>query len=169
MMSSLIQVQDLSKHFISGGGILNVLRGINFTVEEGEFLSIVGQSGAGKSTLLHIMGALDQPDDGAVVFSETRDAVLERWSLVRGGVELLDGEAARLFTGVVVSGVGFSALIDDERAVRRDCAGAQLVIERPSLEDIMFHLTRRAADPQGRAGAASDLQTQPVSEGGEDA
>jgi len=108
-------------------------------------------------------------DDGGVVFSETRDAVLERWALVKGGIDLLEGEAARLLTGVDVSGVGFSALTDDARAVRRACAGAQLVVERPSLEDIMFHLTRRAANPQGRVDAASDRHAQPVSEGGEDA
>ena len=102
-------------------------------------------------------------DDGKVVFSETRDAVLERWALVRGGVELLEGEAARLFTGVEASGVGFSALTDDVRAARRMCADGQLVIERPSLEDIMFHLTRHAADRQRSGGATSVADPQLMS------
>ncbi|MBN1504021.1 MAG: ABC transporter ATP-binding protein [Candidatus Eisenbacteria bacterium] len=49
-----------------GGHVLNVLRGVDLEVIEGEIMAIVGASGVGKSTLLHILGALDRPDSGSV-------------------------------------------------------------------------------------------------------
>ena len=48
---------------------LHVLKGVNFSIGKGEIVSIVGKSGAGKSTLLHIIGTLDKPDDGSVIYN----------------------------------------------------------------------------------------------------
>ena len=62
----LLSVHGIRKNYRSGGGILEVLRGINFQLEPGGFVAIVGQSGSGKSTLLHLMGLLDAPDEGEV-------------------------------------------------------------------------------------------------------
>ncbi len=49
---------------------LHVLKGVNFSVQKGEIVSIIGKSGAGKSTLLHIIGTLDTADEGSVLFEE---------------------------------------------------------------------------------------------------
>lgn len=65
-MNNIIEVKNLSKSFGTGSNIVNVLSGINFSVEKGEFVSIMGQSGCGKSTLLYLLGGLDAPSDGIV-------------------------------------------------------------------------------------------------------
>jgi lipoprotein-releasing system ATP-binding protein len=68
-MSNLIEIRDLAKSFRSGTGRVDVLKGINLTVSVGETIALVGASGAGKSTLLHILGALDRPSSGEVLFN----------------------------------------------------------------------------------------------------
>ncbi len=65
---ALIRVQSLHKTYMLGHFRLEVLRGCSITVGDGEFVAVMGSSGSGKSTLLHIMGALDTPDKGKVVF-----------------------------------------------------------------------------------------------------
>ena len=63
----MIQLESITKNF----GSLQVLKGISFTIEKGEVVSIVGPSGAGKTTLLQIMGTLDAPDSGTVTIDGT--------------------------------------------------------------------------------------------------
>jgi lipoprotein-releasing system ATP-binding protein len=70
-LKTLIETQNAGKSFSTDAGRLDVLRGINLSVEEGEMVGIVGASGAGKSTLLHILGALDRPTYGNVLYSGT--------------------------------------------------------------------------------------------------
>jgi len=63
----LVVVEDLRKGYLLGSPLeVQVLKGIDFVVQRGEFVAIVGQSGSGKSTLLNILGALDQPTSGLV-------------------------------------------------------------------------------------------------------
>ncbi|MYK17394.1 ATP-binding cassette domain-containing protein, partial [Candidatus Poribacteria bacterium] len=66
----LIRIVDLHKSYYDGDAELRVLQGINLDVYTSELLAIVGASGVGKSTLLHIIGTLDRPTAGRVLYSE---------------------------------------------------------------------------------------------------
>lgn len=61
----MIEIKDLHKSYKMGSNSLHVLKGINFSVSEGELVSIMGSSGSGKSTLLNILGMLDEADEGS--------------------------------------------------------------------------------------------------------
>ncbi|MCB0426975.1 MAG: ABC transporter ATP-binding protein [Mangrovimonas sp.] len=63
----MIQIKDLHKSYQMGANSLHVLKGINFNVEKGELVSIMGSSGSGKSTLLNILGMLDEADSGEYI------------------------------------------------------------------------------------------------------
>lgn len=63
----MIEIKDLHKSYKMGSNSLHVLKGINFSVEEGELVAIMGSSGSGKSTLLNILGMLDEADEGEYV------------------------------------------------------------------------------------------------------
>ncbi len=60
------QVKDLSKRYLLKGKQIDVLRGCNLTIKQGDMCSVRGKSGVGKSTMLHILGALDRPSSGTV-------------------------------------------------------------------------------------------------------
>ena len=69
---TVLETKDLKKYYGSGDTLVKALDGVNLTVENGEFVAIVGTSGSGKSTLLHMLGGLDRPTGGSVLV-EGRD------------------------------------------------------------------------------------------------
>ncbi len=79
-VTKTLECIDLHKAYGRGHARVDVLTGVNLTVAPGELLAIVGASGVGKSTLLHLMGALDRPDSGQVLYD---------------GVELFSGSPHR--------------------------------------------------------------------------
>ncbi len=72
MSEPILRVSDLYKSYRIGRQTIEVLRGVNLDVREGEILAIVGASGSGKSTLLHQIGLLDVPESGEILFRGER-------------------------------------------------------------------------------------------------
>jgi putative ABC transport system ATP-binding protein len=64
MAKTIIKIEDLKRSFTMGEETVHALKGVSFTINEGEFVTIMGSSGSGKSTLLNILGCLDQPNMG---------------------------------------------------------------------------------------------------------
>ena len=62
----LLTALNLKKTYVKHANRIEVLRGLDLDVAEGEFLSVIGNSGSGKSTMLHLLGTLDKPDDGCI-------------------------------------------------------------------------------------------------------
>jgi lipoprotein-releasing system ATP-binding protein len=64
----ILRASGLKKSFRMGDSTVQVLRGVDVTIRSGEFIAIEGRSGSGKSTLLHLLGALDEPEEGSIVY-----------------------------------------------------------------------------------------------------
>jgi len=75
----MIETRNIFKSF----GPLAVLKGVNFRVKKGEILAIVGASGAGKTTFLQILGTLDKPDSGEIIFNDTDIALMGKKELAK--------------------------------------------------------------------------------------
>lgn len=71
MSKTILRAEEVHKTYHIGRRAVEVLHGVSLTIQRGETLSIMGASGAGKSTLMHILGGLDRPDAGDVLFEET--------------------------------------------------------------------------------------------------
>ena len=82
----LVEIRDLDRSFETGGGTIEVLRGLDLDIAKGDRIAIVGQSGVGKSTLLHILGTLDHPTSGTLRFNgeDVFDRSRESLSDLRG-------------------------------------------------------------------------------------
>jgi lipoprotein-releasing system ATP-binding protein len=83
MNEPLISAKGLHKTYSLGKRSLEVLRGVDVSLERGEFLALRGASGAGKSTLLHLLGGLDSPTEGEVLFQGQNLSELSRRELAK--------------------------------------------------------------------------------------
>lgn len=76
-MPVILEARDLAKRYPLGDGSVDALRGVSLSVEQGEFIAIMGASGSGKSTMLHLLGGLDRPTGGEVVIDGVNISALD--------------------------------------------------------------------------------------------
>ncbi|MGN1124036.1 MAG: ABC transporter ATP-binding protein [Eubacterium sp.] len=77
----ILEIENLTKIYGKGETEVKALNGVSFSVEQGEFVAIVGPSGSGKSTLLHILGGVDVPTSGKVIINNTDISTLDETAL----------------------------------------------------------------------------------------
>ncbi|MCI6824390.1 MAG: ABC transporter ATP-binding protein [Ruminococcus bromii] len=77
----ILEVKNLSKVYGKGETMVKALDNVSFSVEQGEFVAIIGPSGSGKSTLLHILGGVDTPTNGSVIINNTDISTLNETAL----------------------------------------------------------------------------------------
>jgi putative ABC transport system ATP-binding protein len=82
-MNPLVRIAGVHKYFTRGSERIDVLKGVNLDIPQGEFLALMGPSGSGKTTLLNLMGGLDQPSAGSVSIAGTDIATLSGGQLSR--------------------------------------------------------------------------------------
>ncbi|MFP6751721.1 MAG: ABC transporter ATP-binding protein [Pirellulaceae bacterium] len=86
-MAVLVEINDVCKHFVKGDETITPLDGVCLTIEQGEFISLMGASGCGKSTLLNLVAGIDQPTSGSVVINDIDIGSLSRSRLAHWRAE----------------------------------------------------------------------------------
>ncbi|TDT62452.1 ABC transporter ATP-binding protein [Fonticella tunisiensis] len=136
----ILKVQGLKKIYGKEGNRVEALKGVDLSVNKGEFVAIVGASGSGKSTLLHILGGLDRPTEGKVIidgediysYSEEKLAIFRRRKV---------GFIFQFFNLIPVldveENIALPALLDNDRV---DKAYLDEIIKLLGLEDRKHHL-----------------------------
>jgi ABC-2 type transport system ATP-binding protein len=94
------------------------------------------------SDLERIADYITYIQNGEILFSCTKDHLFETWALVKGGNEILNHESKKLFEGIRKGPYGFKALTSDKEAVQKALSGKNIILEKPSLDDIMILLSR---------------------------
>jgi putative ABC transport system ATP-binding protein len=147
----MIEVRDITKTYGSGDTAFQALKGVGFTIQDGEFVAIMGPSGSGKSTLMHILGCLDTPTSGTYLLdgrdvSELDDETLadirkEKIGFVFQAFNLLPRTSAlrNVMLPLVYAGVG-----EEERTQR-----AARALASAGLSDTHFdHLSNQLSGGQ---------------------
>ena len=160
----LIQVSNLQKHFAMGNQTIKAIKQMSFSINQGEFISIMGPSGSGKTTLMNIIGCLDSPTSGSYsldnneVASLTDDELAEirnkKIGFVFQSFHLLARNTALQNVLLPLSYAGF----DKKSAIKK----AKLALSRVGLEDRMDHKpSELSGGQQQRVAIARALVNEP--------
>jgi lipoprotein-releasing system ATP-binding protein len=162
---ALIALRDLSKSYNGSGARIDVLKHVDFTIETGEKLAVVGASGIGKSTLLHVLGTLDRPCSGRLLFEgqdvfSYSDRALARFRNESIGFIFQFHHLLSEFSAL--ENAMMPALIRgySKSAAR---AAAESILIRVGLEDRLQHrVTRLSGGEQQRVALARALVLRPA-------
>ena len=162
---AVLSAAGLQKQYQLGEVVIDALRGMNFEVESGEFVAIMGPSGSGKSTLLHLLGGLDTPSHGEVrlagqTFSELSDQ--QKTLTRRRNIGFVFQFFNLLPTLTLEENIQLPILIDGKKSIDHQTRVNQL-IELVGLEERRDHKPDQlSGGEQQRVAIARALVTQPA-------
>jgi lipoprotein-releasing system ATP-binding protein len=163
-MSNLLSVKNLHKSFVEGGEEIRVLQGLDLELKAGERLAVIGESGVGKSTLLHVLGTLDRPTAGEILYQGKEIPLDDEIALAR----FRNREIGFVFQFhyllpdfTALENVTFPALIQGVEAQRAKREAMQL-LEKVGLKDRMQHRPGKlSGGEQQRVAVARSVILQP--------
>ncbi len=151
MSKKVIEIINLSKTYKIGSILVKALRDVNLTIEEGEFVAIMGASGSGKSTLMNLLGCLDQPSTGEYYLdgvntsnltrNEYADIRNQKIGFVFQGFNLLARTSA-------LENVELPLMYDRQRRIADPKKAAAEALDRVGLSDRMDHIPSQLSGGQ---------------------
>jgi len=157
----MLRVSDLFKSFEGPDGPLPILKGISFTAAAGETLALTGESGSGKSTLLHLVGGLDQPDNGHIEIDGQDIGALDdagRAAVRRDKIGVVFQQFNLIPSLTVSSNIAFQARL----AGREDAIWSSTLADRMGLSDQMSKYPEQlSGGQQQRVAIARTLAARP--------
>lgn len=163
-MTALLEARDVSKVYQMGSTTVAALDHVSLSVEEGQFVAIQGTSGSGKSTLLNMLGGLDHPSSGDVIFASRMLAPLSKREMARYrrfSVGMIFQNFNLITTMTAQENVGLALAFGGLRGTQRRRRSEEL-LSRVGLADRLTHRpTELSGGEQQRVAIARALANQP--------
>ena len=162
----IVELENVKKVYTLGKAEVHAVRGVTFSIEKGDFASIVGPSGSGKSTILNLIGCIDQPTEGMVSISGTCTEGLKDKALTTLRHETL-GFIFQSFNLIpvlnVYENIEFPLLLGKNRSSKKDTKEwIEFLVEAVGLADHMHHKSNELSGGQRqRVAIARALATKP--------
>ena len=162
-MSSVLELKNIRKNFTQGGEDIHVLNGVNFSINKGEMVALIGPSGSGKSTMLHIAGLLDQASSGQVLINGQDHAAVsdkKRTELRRRNIGFVYQFHHLLPEFDALENVAMPLLIEGDKDAY---AKAHLLLDKMELSDRKTHRPGQlSGGQQQRVAIARALANNPA-------
>jgi len=166
MSKSIIRLDNIKRRFQVGDETVHALRGVSFTINEGEFVTIMGSSGSGKSTLLNILGCLDTPTEGEYYLDDIAVSTMnkdERSTLRNRKIGFVFQSYNLLAKTTALENVELPLLYNPAFGAKERKEKAQKALESVSLGDRLYHKSNQMSGGQmQRVAIARALVNDPV-------
>lgn len=144
----ILETKNLCKTYGEGDTLVKALDNVSFSVEQGEFIAIVGPSGSGKSTLLHILGGVDVPTSGEVIINGTKISDLDETALAifrRRQIGLIYQFYNLIPILTVEENLTLPLLLDGKKPDQKQI---EMLVEKLGLENRLKHLPNELSGGQ---------------------
>ncbi|HEY5406715.1 MAG TPA: ABC transporter ATP-binding protein [Ginsengibacter sp.] len=166
MADKILDIHNLKREFKMGSETVHALKGISFTVEEGEFITIMGSSGSGKTTLLNILGCLDKPTEGDYLLDAVNVKQLSRNELAglrNRKIGFVFQSYNLLARTSALENVELPLMYNSKISAKEREEKAKHALESVRLQDRLDHLPNQlSGGQQQRVAIARALVNEPV-------